>query len=97
MNLIDLTGQRFGRLTVIEQAESRRVLSYYPEGGYHIITRARWRCRCDCGQEVEVDSQSLRNGSTKSCGCLRREMGKAWNPRKRGDPACRPAQEVLDG
>lgn len=56
---IDLTGQKFGRLTVIERDVSRK-------GTY-------WICKCDCGTITSVASQKLRNGHTKSCGCLVRE------------------------
>jgi hypothetical protein len=60
-NLFNLTGMRFGRLTVIERAQS--------------FTRTvRWRCVCDCGVERLVVSQALRLGATQSCGCLRREV-----------------------
>ena len=62
---IDLTGRRFGRLTVIERAESEFT------GGE---PQAVWRCHCDCGQESFVISANLRSGGTKSCGCLRREV-----------------------
>ena len=62
IKLIDLTGERFGRLTVLErdtnQDQSRSVY---------------WKCLCDCGNEVSVRSRSLRNGDTKSCGCLQQE------------------------
>lgn len=58
--LIDLVGNRYGRLTVIRYAGSG-------------VSGARWVCRCDCGNITEVASFSLRNGETKSCGCLRRE------------------------
>ena len=60
-SLIDLTGQRFGRLTVVERVKS-------PYG-----TNAFWRCRCDCGNEVVVIGTSLRRGESKSCGCYRRD------------------------
>ena len=60
-HLIDLTGQRFGRLTVIKRVASK-------------INNARWLCRCDCGNESEVLGIVLRRGESKSCGCLRREM-----------------------
>jgi hypothetical protein len=63
-NRLDLTGQRFGRLIVLEVAETRKGVLW-------------WRCRCDCGVEVEVRSQQLRIGQAKSCGCLRREVGRA--------------------
>ncbi|MTV82564.1 AP2 domain-containing protein [Lactobacillus sp. CRM56-3] len=61
--LIDLTGKRFGRLVVIKKAPSSA------KNG-----NARWLCRCDCGNQIIVDSQSLRRKSTRSCGCLRREI-----------------------
>lgn len=57
---IDMTGQRFGRLTVIDRAGTAN------NGG------VRWRCRCDCGKVVCVKGSSLRSGSTKSCGCYRK-------------------------
>lgn len=61
----DLTGERFGRLTVME-LDPTPYLS--PSGK---PTR-RWRCRCDCGNEVTVLTNALtgRNG-TRSCGCTR--------------------------
>lgn len=61
--LIDLTGQTFGRLTVIERAEKKSIRGQ----------AARWRCVCSCGKETVVVSPSLRNGVTRSCGCFRRE------------------------
>ena len=59
--LIDHTGQRFGRLTVLRLigVDSRR--------------NARWLCVCDCGAEVRVSGALLRTGHTSSCGCFRRE------------------------
>jgi len=59
--LKDLTGQRFGRLTVIEQAgrtKSRSVL---------------WLCHCDCGNTTTVIGSHLIRGNTKSCGCFMNE------------------------
>ena len=56
----DLTGQRFGRLTVIERIGSRK-------------NRSLWRCKCDCGNETEQTANSLLRHNTKSCGCLLRE------------------------
>jgi hypothetical protein len=61
--LIDLTGERFGRLRVVTRAESDK------RGA------ARWFCRCDCGagskfQPVIVRADKLRRGETLSCGCL---------------------------
>lgn len=57
--LIDLTGQRFGRLSVIERSQRNRKAGH-----------AMWVCLCDCGQLCEVDGYRLRHGLTKSCGCL---------------------------
>lgn len=57
---IDLTGHVFGRLTVIERA---------PSTNHH----AAWRCLCTCSRETVVNSDSLRGGLTRSCGCLKNE------------------------
>ena len=59
--LDDLTGQRFGRLVVIERSTNTK--SGHP----------RWLCACDCGQQTIVDAKSLRRGCTISCGCFRKE------------------------
>lgn len=55
---IDLTGQRFGRLVVLERAEDDK------------NKNPRWRCRCDCGNETVVLGHHLRTGNTRSCGCF---------------------------
>jgi len=60
-NYRDLTGRRFGRLRVIEDA------------GRSPKKRTMWRCKCDCGKEVVVMSHNLTTGRTKSCGCLQKE------------------------
>lgn len=60
--LIDLTGQRFGRLTVLERCGTQR---------YETAVEPLWRCRCDCGREAVVIGSSIRHGKTRSCGCLR--------------------------
>lgn len=54
---IDLAGQRFGRLTAVERAGKNR---------YGVV----WKCLCDCGSYTEVAGTKLRNGHTRSCGCL---------------------------
>ena len=59
---IDLTGQQFGRWSVISPSHVNR------HGKWH------WFCRCSCGKEATVNGSSLRNGGTKSCGCLNREV-----------------------
>ena len=55
-------GERYGRLVVVRRASNsgRR--------------KACFLCRCDCHNEVIVLAESLRNGTTKSCGCLRRDL-----------------------
>ena len=63
---MDLTGRRFGRLTVIERGPDKIDLS-----GHH---RVQWNCRCDCGNEITVRGDVLRRGDVKSCGCLWNEM-----------------------
>lgn len=60
-NAFDLTGQRFGRWTVLGYSHST------PK--HHVY----WACRCDCGKERAVMSQNLRNGISTSCGCAHRE------------------------
>lgn len=56
--LIDLVGQRFERLTVVE----------YIGREHH---SSKWRCLCDCGVEVLAQRSALVTGTTKSCGCFR--------------------------
>lgn len=60
-NKLDLTGQKFGRLTVIAKAKEK------VKGG------TGWTCLCDCGNQIIVVTRLLRSGNTKSCGCLQRE------------------------
>lgn len=58
---IDLTGKRFTRLTVIKY------------DGVASNNQSMWICKCDCGNTSKVMYGNLTNGSTKSCGCLRKE------------------------
>lgn len=58
MALMDLSGRRFGMLTVISRAANAT----------NTARSVRWNCRCDCGVETVVTSQSLRTGHTRSCG-----------------------------
>lgn len=57
-NFIDMTGQEFGRLTVLHRA---------PNQG----KRTMWVCRCECGNEVISQRSNLVDGRIKSCGCLK--------------------------
>lgn len=61
--LIDLTGKRFGRLIVIERCENKHKAPY-------------WKCKCDCGNVCVIQGRKLRDGITKSCGCLHKEISK---------------------
>ena len=66
-NFIDLTGQKFGRLTVIRKAEN--------PSEAHI----KWLCECECGNFITTRGTSLRSGITKSCGCLVSDKIREWN------------------
>lgn len=56
---VDLTGQKYGKLTVLRSTEERR--------GTSVV----WKCKCDCGKIHYASSHDLRNGLVKSCGCGR--------------------------
>lgn len=60
--LIDLTGQRFGRLVVLGRDFSKK------------YTKPHWLCQCDCGNQTIVYGYSLKSGATQSCGCLNKEI-----------------------
>lgn len=59
---IDLTGKRFGKLTVLERVENTN-------------PQIRWKCKCDCGTEKTIQGGHLRSGHTSSCGCSWYEYG----------------------
>ena len=61
-HISDLTGRRFGRLTVLSRAEGTR--------------NAMWRCKCDCGNETTVRGSHLTAGAIQSCGCLQRDTAR---------------------
>lgn len=58
----DLTGQRFGRLTPLYRNPIEKGV------------QTNWRCRCDCGNEVDVTQSNLKHGLIQSCGCLHRSL-----------------------
>lgn len=68
MKLIDLTGQKFGKLTVIKRGRNHRRLVH-------------WLCKCDCGNMIKVASNCLRYGQTISCKCARTERAIAMGKR----------------
>ena len=55
---LDLTGRRYGALTVVEATGQRK-------NGYIV-----WRCRCDCGGEILLDTRCLQRGTVTDCGCI---------------------------
>ena len=65
---VDLTGQKFNKLTVISRVESRR----QPSG--KLVTY--WKCKCECGKTTEVKACDLKNGHTVSCGCSHIQQAK---------------------
>lgn len=67
VSLIDLTGQRFGRWTVLSEAPRL----YKPTG---LGPKRRWNCVCDCGNQKVVPQYTLTCGQSKSCGCLGKEI-----------------------
>lgn len=70
---VDLTGQRFGRLLVLSKEDERGA-----DG------QVRWRCQCDCGNQVVTTTGQLRAGYKKSCGCLSHPPLKDWIGRQFG-------------
>jgi hypothetical protein len=60
----------FGRLTVLERDTTM------------LSVRPIWKCRCQCGETTFANSSNLLAGSTRSCGCIRKETA-AWNSRHR--------------
>ena len=59
---LDLTGQRYGKLTVLSPAQN-------------IGQRTAWLCRCDCGKDTVAATVRLRNGRQTSCGCDQAHFG----------------------
>ena len=58
----DLTGQKFGKLTVIERDQSN-------------MSQVFWICECECGNKKSISRQSLISGRTQSCGCINYSIG----------------------
>lgn len=57
----DLTGKRFGKLTVIKELPERE------------NSRIVWECECDCGNKIKAKGIYLTTGETQSCGCLKKD------------------------
>ena len=58
--LLELTGQTFDKLTVIEKAQSR---------ARHVY----WKCQCECGNIIEVSGESLKRNAPHNCGCIKQK------------------------
>lgn len=61
--VIDLTGQKFNRLLVIEPARTKS-------------GKFAWKCKCDCGNYTITQGTELKNGRTKSCGCYAKDFAR---------------------
>uniref|UniRef100_A0A6M3XGN0 Uncharacterized protein n=1 Tax=viral metagenome TaxID=1070528 RepID=A0A6M3XGN0_9ZZZZ len=66
--IIDLTGQKFGRLTVLCIGQKGTK-----------TTPLKWKCICECGNVKNVSGQSLKNSAIRSCGCLQKEVASKLN------------------
>lgn len=75
MKKIDLTGKKYGRLVVLYESEKK---------GKNTI----WHCKCDCGKELDIIAYNLKDGHSKSCGCLAAEE-KSKRHTKHGDTKTR--------
>lgn len=80
--VIDMIGQVFGRLTVVERVPNPKRND-----------QAKWKCICECGNEAIVHGHRLRSGSTKSCGCFRRD--RAGNLYKKHGKSKTPAYTMF--
>lgn len=71
-HFLDLTGEKFNRLTVLEFSKKGN------------RGRTYWKCICDCGNITVVSTDDLRSGHSKSCGCLQREKIRGNTNRRKG-------------
>jgi len=72
----DLTGETFGRLTVVRQ--------YIRLSVTEKRTESLWLCRCSCGAEHIARMKNLLSGGTRSCGCLAAEVKRMRRADKKG-------------
>ena len=70
--LIDLTNKKIGRLKVLKRTQNNK------------HGQVQWLCKCECGEEKIIGSSTLLSGSTKSCGCLNKELSALRNSKKIG-------------
>ena len=69
----DLSGYKFNKLSVIEPIKR--------ETG----ERTKYKCVCDCGNEIIVEGSKIKNGHTKSCGCIKKEIFHGYNKLPEGE------------
>lgn len=67
MAVLNLIGEKYNRLLVVERCENTNT------------NKSRWKCLCDCGNETIVVGSQLKSGKVKSCGCYNKELVKARN------------------
>lgn len=81
--LIDLTGNRYFRLVVLYRTNNK----IYNRKNKK-VSKVCWHCKCDCGNEVDVIGESLKQGLTKSCGC--------WNYEQMCNPEIKNHSSLFD-
>lgn len=74
--IVDLTGKRFGRLLVLRRGRVKSSVRKCSTRNPRNRNRNYWICQCDCGNQKEVSKDTLSQGLTRSCGCLRRERAR---------------------
>lgn len=85
--LIDLRGQVFGSLVVLERGEPYRIEYYHKDGTLKKCVMTTWVCYCDpalggCGNTKTIIGRNLKSGDTRSCGCFRKRGGYKYNKHK---------------
>ena len=78
---MELTGKRFGRLLVLRRLPNA-------------CRRSLWECQCDCGTVTQVLGDALKIGTTRSCGCLRREAFISAVHRRRAAAAAKRTKDL---
>jgi len=84
-NVVNREGHKYGRWTVIKRC------------GSNGSGQAAWLCKCDCGKEGVVTGTNLQSGTSKSCGCLRREIVRRLHTLPEGEAAFNAVVSVMEG
>ncbi len=69
----DLSGYKFNKLTVIEPLQRK------------VGERTKYKCICECGNEIVVEGSKIKNSHTKSCGCIKKEIDYGFNRLAEGE------------